>query len=170
VKKNRAGGEIRVERVDALGLDCVLEFPIAMNARSSVVVFFSIVATLAYVGCNPVKGMTAADQAVKDFHSKLDAADFKGIYDAAHADFKDASTEKDFTAILEAVHRKLGNVQSSERVSWNINSYNLKTNVESSCKTKFADGEATESFIHRLEGDRAVLYGYNINSTELITK
>jgi hypothetical protein len=125
---------------------------------------------LACSSCNPVKSTAAAENAVVDFHKKLDAADFKGIYDAAPEDFKKAVTEKDFVAFVEAVHRKLGNVQSSARETWNISSYNFQTYVDMSYKTKFVEGEGTESFRYRIDGDKALLIHYNINSTALITK
>ena len=131
---------------------------------------FSILLALAFAGCNPVKSTAAADQAVADFHTKLDAADFKGIYDATGQAFKKATPEKEFVPVLEAIHRKLGTVQSSDRQTWNINSYNLQTTVNMTYRTKFAEGDGTESCGYSIDGDKALLIYYNINSTALITK
>ena len=89
---------------------------------------------------------------------------------AAHADFKVASTEKGFVALLDAVHRKLGTVKTTEQAGWNVNSFNLQTNVVLNYKNKSAEGNAVESFNYRIDGDKAVLLGYNINSQTLITK
>jgi len=121
-------------------------------------------------GCGAVKGKQLAEDAIKVFHEQLDKGDFNTMYSAAHADLKAASSEKEFIALLEAVHRKLGIVKNSESAGWNVNSFNLKTNVVLTCKTKFADGDATETFTYRVEGDKAVLVGYNISSMALITK
>lgn len=131
--------------------------------------------TMAFVAmvlasCHPVQDTQAAEQAVTAFHRQLDAADFKGIYAATHPDFKKAATEKEFVDILEAVHRKLGDVQSSQRATWNINSFNFQTNVQMTYDTTFAQGKAKESFNYRIEDGKAVLRGYNINSPTLITK
>jgi hypothetical protein len=129
-----------------------------------------LVALAMLSGCGAVKGKAAAERAVTDFHSKLDAADLKTIYDGAHADLKQASTNKDFTILLEAVHRKLGTVQKSEEAGWNVSSVNLQTNVTLTYKTKFAEGDAIETFVYRVNRGSALLCGYNINSTALITK
>jgi hypothetical protein len=127
-------------------------------------------ASLGLAGCSAVKGKEAADRAVKQFHEQLDKGEFKNIYSAAHPDLKAVSTEKDFIALLEAVHRKLGMVQSSEPAGWNVNTFNFKINVVVGYKTKFAEGEAVETFTYRVEGEKALLLGYNINSQALITK
>lgn len=105
-----------------------------------------------------------------EFHTRIDEAEFKPIYEATHPDFKRATSEKDFLALLEAVHRKLGTIQSTSQEGWNVNSMNFKTNVGLSYKTKFAGGDAVETFHYRVEGDKAELVGYHINSTALIVK
>jgi hypothetical protein len=138
--------------------------------RSLFLHFLPILLALAGSGCNPVKSNAAAESAVADFHQKLDAGDFKTIYDTADQGFKKAAPEKDFVALLEAIHRKLGNVQSTNRQGWNINSYNFQTYVELTYQTKFAEGDGTEKFRYRIEKGRALLLYYNINSTALITK
>ena len=121
-------------------------------------------------GCDAVKDTASAEKAVKEFHEQFDKSDFKGIYSAAHPDFRAAETEKDFLDLLDAVHRKLGTVQSADRVGWNVNSSNFKTSVILNYKTKFTAGDASESFNYRMEGGKAILRGYNINSQTLIVK
>ena len=128
------------------------------------------VGLITLAGCNPVANMAAARQTVVEFHQKLDAGDFAGIYAASHAELKAATSERHFIALLEAVHRKLGKVESTSRQTWSLNSFNLKTNVVLQHQTKFTHGEATESFTVRIEGDKGLLLGYNISSLALITK
>jgi hypothetical protein len=120
--------------------------------------------------CNPIKSSRSAEAAVVQFHTQLDKGEFADIYKATHPEFKKVSDEKSFTELLAAVHRKLGLVRSSEKSSWNVNSYNLKTNVILTYSTKFAEGTGTETFTYRIDGDKALLLGYNINSQDLITK
>jgi hypothetical protein len=121
-------------------------------------------------GCNPFKDSAAAERAVTEFHEQLDKSDFKGIYSASHPDFKTAETEKDFVELLEAVHRKLGTVQDSQKGGWRINSFNLKTDVLLDYNTKFTGGDAQESFDYRIKGGKAILRSYHINSRALIVK
>jgi hypothetical protein len=125
---------------------------------------------LAVVGCAGRKGKEAAERAVNEFHHKLDASDFAGIYAATHPDFKKVATEKDFTELLEAVHRKLGTVKGSEQRSWRLNQFNLDTNAQLVYKTSFSGGEAAEQFVYRVDEKSAALLSYNINSKALIVK
>ena len=142
---------------------------LTMNARSFLLLLFAATSLL-FGGCNMTKDKAIAESAVAQFHQQLDKGEFKEIYAAANADFKGATTEKDFLAILEAVHRKLGAVQQANEGGWSVNSYNLKTNVVLNYNTKFAGGAATESFTFRVENGQATLVGYNINSPTLILK
>ena len=122
------------------------------------------------VSCNPIKSSHLAEAGVVQFHTQLDKGEFTNIYKATHPDFKKVSDEKSFTELLSAIHRKLGPVRTTEKASWNVNSHNLKTNVVLTYSTKFAEGTGTETFTYRIDGAKAVLLGYHINSQELITK
>jgi hypothetical protein len=128
-----------------------------------------LTACVVVTGCNPIKAKQSGEAAVKQFHEQLNKGDFKGIYAATHADFKTASTEKDFIALLDAVHRKLGLVQSSEPDGWQVNATG-HVEVVLVYKTKFAEGDGVETFNYRIEGEKSVLVGYNIASNALITK
>ena len=121
-------------------------------------------------GCNPFKAKPAAEKAVQEFHDRLNRADFSGIYQNAHAELKKATPEKDFLPFLEAIHRKLGTVQSRKEANWGINSQNMATTVTLVYETKFSGRDATETFNFRIEGDQGILLGYHINSMALITK
>jgi hypothetical protein len=68
------------------------------------------------------------------------------------------------------VHRKLGVVASSDRQTWNVNYNTSGSYVTLTYRTKYAEGEATEQFVYRLESDKALLSGYHISSNALILK
>ena len=138
--------------------------------RSITIALLAVATSLVVSGCGVVKGKEAAEKAVTEFRERFEKRDFAQIYSASHPDFKAASTETDFVALLDAIHRKLGTLQKSDQTNWNINSFNLKTNVILTYKTTFAEGDAVETFNYRIDGDDAVLFGYNINSNALITK
>jgi len=111
-----------------------------------------------------------AEQAVPRFHEQLDAARFDAIYNESGDELKKASTQKDFVALLEAVHRKLGNTKSSGKTSWNVNYQTSGSFVTLGYKTSFDGGDAQEQFVYRLQDKAALLVGYHINSTALILK
>lgn len=78
--------------------------------------------------------------------------------------------EKEFVSVLDAVHRKLGTVQGTIEHGWQVNSFNLQTNVVMTYETKFEHGTGTEQFVYRVGDVEPTLVVYNINSADLITK
>jgi hypothetical protein len=127
-------------------------------------------ATTLLTACSMSADTKAAEDAVISFHDQLDARQFQAMYDGASDDLKQATTRERFVALLEAVHRKLGNTQSSAEKGWNINSGTSGTFVTLTYASTYAEGEASEQFVYRLHGNTALLAGYNINSDVLITK
>jgi hypothetical protein len=117
------------------------------------------------------KSVKLAQQSVEQFHSKLDSEQFAGLYAASDEKFHQATSESDFIKLLDAVHRKLGNVQQSNLrntgVAWFAGQGATVTLVY---ETKFAQGTGMEKFVWHIKDNGATLYGYLINSNELITK
>ena len=125
---------------------------------------------LALAGCSMSADTAVAEQEVPRFHQQLDAAQFVDIYQACADEMKKATSEKNFIAFLEAVHRKLGLTKTSERQGWHVNYTTTGAFVTLVYKTKFAEGEASEQFVYRLDGKVAKLVGYNVNSNAFILK
>ncbi|MBN1256037.1 MAG: hypothetical protein JXA50_12240 [Deltaproteobacteria bacterium] len=71
---------------------------------------------------------------------------------------------------MNAVQRKLGKVTSTSNAGWRVNTFNFTTTVLMTQKTVFEQGEGTESFTFEMDGEKAVLVGWNIQSLDLITK
>ena len=121
-------------------------------------------------GCSMSEDTAVAEQAVPKFHEQLDAGRFAAIYDDSADELKKATTQQDFVAFLDAVHRKLGNTKSSGKTGWNVNYQTSGRFVTLGYKTTFDGGSAQEQFVFRLQDKAAVLVGYHINSTALILK
>ena len=117
------------------------------------------------------KSVDLAKQNVDQFHSQLDSEEFTGLYAASDEKLRHTTSKPDFIKLLDAVHRKLGNVQQStlrnRRVAWSSGEGATVTLVY---ETKFAQGTGTEEFVWHIRDNTATLYGYHINSNELITK
>ena len=125
---------------------------------------------LALVGCSASADMSTAEAAVPKFHEMLDAAQFDDIYAQSGDAMKSASSQADFTALLAAVHRKLGNTKSSTKAGWGVNYQTSGTWVTLNYKTIYAGGDAQEQFVFLVKDKSALLAGYHVNSNALILK
>ena len=95
---------------------------------------------------------------------------FDDIYAQSADAMKSASSQADFTALLEAVHRKLGNTKSSTKAGWGVNYQTSGTWVTLNYKTVYDGGEAQEQFVFLVKDKSALLAGYHVNSNALILK
>ena len=129
---------------------------------SRLLVFLAALA-IAVSGCSTPAHTAAAEQAVLKFHELFDAGQFAEIYESSSSELKDESSQQDFVAFLEGLHKKLGNSQSSEKQGFRVSYNTAGTFVSLTYKTLFTAGEATEQFVFRLQGDTASLVGYHIN-------
>ena len=122
------------------------------------------------LGCSLSEDTARAEREILRFHEMLSGGLFEELYDGSSRELKQATSKDDFVALLDAVNRKLGQVRSASKLSRNVNYHTSGTFVTLMYETVFAEGEGTETFIYRLNGDEALLAGYRINSTDLILK
>jgi hypothetical protein len=115
------------------------------------------------------KGKKAAEQGVAAFH-RLYKGKLKEIYDMSHSKMKTATLEKELIEFLDAVQRKLGKVTKTANAGFNVGTFNFVTTVVLTQNTTFERGSAAEVSTFEMNGDNAVLVGYNINSKDLILK
>jgi hypothetical protein len=126
---------------------------------------------LVSMGCgDAINGKAVAEPEVIRFHEKLTARDFEAIYDSGSADFKAALPRAKAVALFEAIDRKLGPLQQSEQINWNVNTHNLTTTVVLVYSSKFKEGEATETFVFRIKDKAPELMSYNISSLDMMIK
>lgn len=128
-----------------------------------------VAAVLALGACSMQADLGSAQAAVAHFHTQLDAEQYAAIYASTAPDLKRVSSEEKFSALLAAVHRKLGKVQSVKRQNWRVNYNTAGTFVTLSYATVFAGGDAEEEFVYRQDPQPA-LAGYHINSEALVLK
>ena len=129
-------------------------------------ILFTVVSMAA---CSMADDTALAEAQVAQFHQGLDSQQFEAMYENGGQELKGAATKTDFVALLSAVHRKLGAVTSSNKVSWHVNYHTSGSFVTLGYETTFANGKGTEQFVYKLSDDKALLVGYHINSNELIT-
>jgi hypothetical protein len=132
--------------------------------------FFVVALAVTLTSCSASADTISAERAVVKFHELLDAGRFTEIFEQSSDDLKKASTQSDFVALLEAVHRKLGNTKSAVDQAWNVNHHTSGTFITLTYKTVYSEGEAAEQFSFRMQGDSAALAGYHINANALVVK
>ncbi len=134
-------------------------------------IFLFLFLALFTSGCGGMfKGKQAAEQSVADFHKLYNEGKFTEIYSAGHTAFKGATTEKQFLDLMGAVQRKLGKVTQTANAGFNVRTFNSTTTVILNQNTTFEQGTGAEVFVFQMDGEKAVLTGYNINSKDLILK
>jgi hypothetical protein len=72
-----------------------------------------------------------------------------------------------FAAILDQIHRRLGNVKSSTRMGFNDSVDNGDHRLELTYDTKFERGEGAEEFVFRIIDGKPLLAGYHVKSDAL---
>jgi hypothetical protein len=126
----------------------------------------ALVASLS--ACSIGKDLPLTTTAITTFHQQLNAGDSAGIYTASSADLKGVSTQDDFTKLLDAVHRKLGNFQSGSMTNWRDNFVTSGHFISIVYSSKYDHGAADEAFDFRIDGGKALLAGYHVSSNALI--
>ncbi|MEI7685076.1 MAG: hypothetical protein WCL32_08620 [Planctomycetota bacterium] len=122
-------------------------------------------------GCGGMlKGKGAAEQSVAEFHQLYNDGKLAEIYSTGHSKLRGATTEKDFLEIVGVMQRKLGKVTQTSNAGFNVRTINFTTTVVLNQSTTFEQGAGTETFTFQMEGDKAALVSYNINSKDLILK
>jgi len=131
-----------------------------------------LVAGCILVSCgSSSKNIQLAQDSVGLFHAQLDTEQYSSIYSGTDEKFRSATTELEFTKLLQAVHNKLGTVRESNLqntgVAWFAGQGATVTLVY---HTKFSDGAGSEQFVWHIKDSQATLYSYRINSNDLIAK
>jgi hypothetical protein len=143
-----------------------------MKIQTRQTLFLAIIAALVVVGnaCSFTKGKEISERAVAQFHNQFNAGQYHQIYAQSDEGFRKASSEADTLALFEAVRRKLGTVTNSNQTGWHVNATPGGTMVSLAYDVEFSEGKGIEQFVFHIDGDKALLFNYHINSPLLITK
>jgi len=72
------------------------------------------------------------------------------------------------TNLLHLVHKKLGKITATKQINWRVN-YNTSGNfTDVVMHTTFENGVADEDFGFKSDGGTLKLYGYHVNSDDLM--
>jgi hypothetical protein len=126
---------------------------------------------ISVISCSSTKNKDLAEQGVVQFRSQLDSEGYHAMYVAADEDLRKISSETDFVALMQEVHQKLGKIQQSKERSFQVSWFARGGAVVTLFyNTKFAGGQGDEKFVWRIQNDRPVLLGYDIESDVLASR
>ncbi|MEA2999537.1 MAG: hypothetical protein QOH04_2848 [Sphingomonadales bacterium] len=123
---------------------------------------------LILAACSPGAEVPAAERAAASFHAQLDAGRFTAIYAAASEEMKRTTSQQDLVRLLEAVHARLGRFRGGRTAGWNDSRTTAGRFVTIDYAATYETGAAQENFVFRIDGGRAVLAGYHVDSKALI--
>jgi hypothetical protein len=139
--------------------------------RKRILVKWSLIATLlvfGYFAWQCGSGMHAAaglsDNAVRRFHSQLDAAGYEDIVRESDKAFQDADSHEELLKFLAGVHSKLGKSVNSARGAIFVNASTHGTFIRVNYNSEFQRGGAVETFTWRKADGGLRLVGYHIES------
>jgi hypothetical protein len=135
-------------------------------------ILICVAAILFFAACNSdtFNGKGVAEPEVVRFHERLKAREFESIYESTSPEFRSASPKDSVIALFSAIDRKLGQLQKTKEINWNVNTRNMVTTVVLVYQSKFSEGEATETFTFNVDGNNVQLAGYNISSLDMLIK
>jgi hypothetical protein len=119
-------------------------------------------------GCSMGQDVSTTEKAIGAFHAQINAGQFDAVYAASADEMKKATSQVVFDRMMAAIHHKLGAFKSGKSLGWNDN---LTTNghmLTLNYAAVYDSGAADENFIYRVNGDRAALVGYHVNSQALL--
>lgn len=138
--------------------------------HNKLIIPLALLVTPLCLSCSMGENKSLAESEIPKFHQALDDGKFEDIYSQSTDDLKKVASKEDFVKLVTAVHNKLGNVTASKPTSYNVTVNTSGTFVTLQYETSFATGKGMESFVYRIKDNKAGLYGYHINSNDLITK
>jgi hypothetical protein len=128
----------------------------------------AVIGAALLAACSAGNDVPTATTAADSFHKQLNAGQYQAIYDGSDRLMKNAGPAKGLVNLLSAVHRKLGDFQSAEQPGWNDQVTTNGHFVTLIYQSKYARGPAEENFVFRIDGGRAVLVGWHINSSAFV--
>lgn len=125
---------------------------------------------LVAAACSVSENTELAEREVDRFHQQLVAGNVEDVYAGSAEDFKQSAKKEEIIGFLDAVHRKLGPLKTAQMKSWKVNYHTSGRFVILVYDSEYAGGTASEQFTFRIQGDRALLAGYHVNSTALVVR
>lgn len=125
-------------------------------------------AAMLLAGCSMGQDASTTEKAIGSFHAQINAGQFDAVYAASAEEMKTTTSQVVFDRMMSAIHRKLGAFKSGKVLGWNDNLTANGHLLTLNYAADYDSGAADENFVYRVDGDRATLIGYHVNSQALL--
>jgi Protein of unknown function (DUF4019) len=130
---------------------------------------FAAAAMLAACGVQESYKTSGAE--VEQFRAAMSAGQYEQIWDRAAPELHKATDKARFTALLDAVGRKLGKVTDAKQTNWSGNNHNGVSTVTMTFDTTFEHGSGKETITFLWVSDDSLkLRDYAIDSPDMMIR
>ena len=123
---------------------------------------------VALSACNPIANIDGAENKIKEFQKVYNDGKPDALYRMTGDQFKKISSREEFQTIYDVIDARLGQVATSERINFNLNSNNGVTTTVIVMETSFEQGEGTETYTFHGHREDMQLVGWQVNSPRLM--
>lgn len=119
--------------------------------------------------CGLKESYNVSEGEAAKFHAALSAGQYDQIWDAAAPGLQTKRDKPQFTALLDAVGRKLGKVTEAKQAGWFANNNNGVSTVTMKFNTTFERGSGKETIVFLWVTDKQLkLLDYAIESQDML--
>jgi hypothetical protein len=137
------------------------------RAAQQLVVATVLASAFCWTGCGKATAdVVLARKAVEQFHARMDARDYAGIYAAADEQYKASVPEARSTAVLSRVRGAVGKHKSSSQTGFSVNFKNGVNLVKLTFQSEFEERPIEETFEFIVRGPEAKLFHYQTKSKD----
>jgi Protein of unknown function (DUF4019) len=121
--------------------------------------------------CGLKESYNVSEGEAAKFHAALSAGQYDAIWSTAAPEMQKRTDQAQFTALLEAIGRKLGKVTEAKQTNWLSNTDNGVSTVTMKFDTTFERGSAKETLVFLwVTDDTLKLSDYAIDSPEMMIR
>jgi hypothetical protein len=113
-------------------------------------------------------GRRLANAAARQFHEQINSAQYEEVCREADQDFVQGEKHEELLHLLAAVHGKLGDARAYNQINMNVSASTAGTFISADYNTKFAHGDAVETFTWKKSSGTLKLYSYSVQSKALL--
>lgn len=128
----------------------------------------AVMSALSLSACNPAANLEEASNQIDRYQHHFSSEEVDDMYDMTSAEFRRAASREDFDEFAKVITERLGPIETSERIAFNLNTTPAGTATVVTMQTQFEKGEGTEVYTFIGSGAEMRVQGWTVNSDRLM--